>query len=70
MISREDLESFLIRTEMDHQEIGEPLDRGSGPDGCRRPDHPAVVVVLSYSPLVIVFRSRIGTVPEGPITRV
>ena len=25
MISREDLESFLIRTEMDHREIGESM---------------------------------------------
>jgi len=66
MISREDLESFLIRTEMDHREIGEamwlvdPVKDG-------RADHPSVVV--SLSPPLVILRVSIGPVPDGDHAR-
>ena len=66
MISREDLESFLIRTEMDHREIGESMWLVD-PVKDAEEDHPAVVVSLS-APLVI-FRAGIGMVPEGDHAR-
>jgi len=62
MISREDLESFLIRTEMEYEEIGECLWIVDPPGGTATGE-PAVV--LSYSPPLVVFRAKIGTVPEG-----
>jgi hypothetical protein len=66
MISREDLESFLIQTEMDHREIGEAMWLVD-PVRDAEKDHPAVVVNLS-APLVI-FRASIGTAPEGADAR-
>ena len=66
MISREDLESFLIRTEMDHREIGESMwlvDPGMGGEE----NHPAVVV--SLSPPLVIFRASIGVVPKGDHAR-
>ncbi len=62
MISREDLESFLIRTEMDYEEIGECLWIVDPPGGTATGE-PAVV--LSYSPPLVVFRAKVGSVPEG-----
>lgn len=62
MISREDLESFLIRTEMDYEEIGENLWIVDPPGGTATGE-PAVV--LSYSPPLVVFRATVGSVPEG-----
>lgn len=62
MISREDLESFLIRTEMDHREIGDAMWLVD-PVKDAEEDHPAVVV--SLSPPLVIFRIAIGTVPEG-----
>jgi len=66
MISREDLESFLIRTEMDHREIGESMWLVD-PVKDAVDDHPAVVV--SLSPPLVIFRASIGTVPEGDHAR-
>ena len=66
MISREDLESFLIRTEMDHREIGEAMWLVD-PVRDAEEDHPAVVV--SLSPPLVIFRAAIGTVPEGDQAR-
>ncbi|MEK6254549.1 MAG: YbjN domain-containing protein [Gemmatimonadales bacterium] len=66
MISREDLESFLIRTEMDHREIGESMWLVD-PVKDAVDDHPAVVV--SLSPPLVIFRAAIGTVPEGDHAR-
>jgi hypothetical protein len=66
MISREDLESFLIRTEMDHREIGESMWLVD-PVKDAEEDHPAVVV--SLSPPLVIFRASIGTVPEGDHAR-
>ena len=62
MISREDLESFLIRTEMEYEEIGENLWIVDPPGGT---DTGEPAVVLTYSPPLVVFRAKIGTVPEG-----
>lgn len=62
MISREDLESFLIRTEMDHREIGESMWLVD-PVKDAEEDHPAVVV--SLSPPLVIFRVSIGMLPEG-----
>jgi hypothetical protein len=62
MITREDLESFIMRTEMDHREIGESMwlvDPVSGGEG----DHPAVVVNLA--PPLVVMRASIGAAPVG-----
>jgi hypothetical protein len=66
MISREDLESFLIRTEMDHREIGESMWLVD-PVKDAVEDHPAVVV--SLSPPLVIFRAAIGTAPEGDHAR-
>jgi len=66
MISREDLESFLIRTEMDHREIGESMWLVD-PVKDAEEDHPAVVV--SLSPPLVIFRAGIGMVPEGDHAR-
>ncbi len=66
MISREDLESFLIRTEMDHREIGEAMWLVD-PVRDAEEDHPAVVV--SLSPPLVIFRAAIGMVPEGDQAR-
>ena len=66
MISREDLESFLIRTEMDHREIGESMWLVD-PVMDGEEDHP--VVVVSLSPPLVIFRASIGTVPEGDHAR-
>jgi hypothetical protein len=62
MISREDLESFLIRTEMDNREIGESMWLVD-PVKDAEEDHPAVVV--SLSPPLVIFRVSIGMLPEG-----
>jgi hypothetical protein len=66
MISREDLESFLIRTEMDNREIGESMWLVD-PVVDAEEDHPAVVV--SLSPPLVIFRASIGMVPEGDHAR-
>ena len=62
MISREDLESFLIRTEMEYEEIDENLWIVDPPGGAVTGE-PAVV--LSYSPPLVVLRAKIGSVPVG-----
>jgi hypothetical protein len=62
MISREDLESFLIRTEMDHREIGDAMWLVD-PVKDAEEDHPAVVV--SLSPPLVILRASIGMAPEG-----
>jgi hypothetical protein len=57
MISREDFESFMIRMELDFEEIGENLwivdpDRSG-----------SASVVVSYSPPLVVMRSAVRGVP-------
>jgi hypothetical protein len=66
MISREDLESFLIRTELDHREIDECMwlvDPGGGDEGQPPP------VVVSLTPPLLILRASIGTTPEGDEAR-
>ncbi len=61
MVSREGIESFLIQTELDFEEIEEGLwivhparsEEGQGP-----------AVVVSYAPPVVVLRSDIRAVPD------
>lgn len=66
MISREDLESFLIRTEMDHREIGESMWLVD-PVKDAEQDHPAVVV--SLSPPLVILRASLGPLPDGEHAR-
>lgn len=66
MISREDLESFLIRTEMDHREIGDGMWLVD-PVMDSETDQPNVVV--SLSPPLVILRVSIGEVPEGDHAR-
>lgn len=59
MVNREDIESFLIRAEVDFQEIGEGLwlvlarsDAGEQPG-----------IVVNYQPPVVVFRAHMRDLP-------
>ena len=60
MVDREDIESFLIRTEVDFQEIGEglwyvlPMSDEPG-------EHPGIVV--THQPPLVVFRADIRDLP-------
>jgi len=62
MISREDIESYLIRTDLDYEEIGEGMwlvrpedqEESSGP-----------AIVASYLPPVLLLRTVIREVPDG-----
>ena len=62
MISREDIESYLIRAELDYEEIGEGmwLVRPEGEEGGGGP-----AIVASYLPPVLLLRTVIREVPEG-----
>lgn len=57
MISREDFESFMIRMELNYEEIGDNLWI-IDPDLSGRS-----AIVVSYSPPLIVLRSAVGTEP-------
>ena len=59
MISREDIESFLIRSELDSQEIGEGLWLVHSSSGEVEPP-----IAVSYSPPLLVMRSRLMTAPD------
>ena len=60
MVTREDIESFLIRTEVDVREIGEGLwyvlTHFDAPG-----EHPGIVV--TYQPPLVVFRADIRAIP-------
>lgn len=60
MISREDIESFLIRSEMDIEEIGEGLWLIHSSSGEAEPP-----IAVSYSPPLLVMRSRLMEAPDG-----
>ena len=62
MISREDIESYLIRTDLDYEEIGEGMWLVR-PEGADEDAGPAIVA--SYLPPVLLLRTVIRTVPEG-----
>ncbi len=61
MISREDIESYLIRTDLDYEEIGEGmwLVRPEGEEATAGP-----AIVASYLPPVLLLRTVIREVPE------
>lgn len=63
MISREDFESFMIRMELNHEEIGENLWI-IDPDLSGRS-----AVVVSYSPPLIVLRSAVEQAPDTDAER-
>ena len=58
MISREDIESFLIRSDMDSEEIGEGLWLVHSSSGEAEPP-----IAVSHSPPLLVMRSRLMTAP-------
>ena len=66
MISREDLESFLIRTEMEHREIGESMWLVDSVRDAQE-DHPAVVV--SLSPPLVILRVSVRQIPGNAEAR-
>ncbi len=59
MISREDIESFLIRSDLDSQEIEEGLWVLHSTSGEAEPP-----IAVSYSPPLLVMRARLMTAPE------
>jgi len=63
MISREDIESFLIRTEMPHEEIGEEMWLVDPYVGREDADAGGPVVVVSFSPPLVILRSSLGAAP-------
>ena len=58
MISREDTESFLIRSDMDSEEIEQGLWLVHSSSGEAEPP-----IAVSYSPPLLVMRSRLMTAP-------
>ena len=50
MVTREDVESYLLRTGLDHQEISEGMWLVGGPEGAG--------IVVHYSPPLVVFRKN------------
>ena len=63
MIGREDFESFMIRMELNYEEIGENLWI-IDPDVSGRS-----AIVVSYTPPLVVLRSAVGPVPETDAER-
>ena len=63
MIGKEDIESWLIRTELDFEEIedGIWMVRPSGGEEASAPEPP---VMLSYQPPVILMRAGMREVPD------
>lgn len=57
MVTREDVESFLLRTGLESQEVGEGMWLVRGGDG-------AAPLVVHYSPPLLVFRLKVMDVPE------
>ena len=57
MISREDLESYLLRMDADYEEVDEGMWLIKAPD--------AASVVLSYAPPVVLLRMKVMELPEG-----
>lgn len=63
MISREDIESYLIRTEMDFEEIGEGIWLVHL--GSRSAEAAGPHLVVSYSPPVVLIRSPVLKTPDA-----
>lgn len=64
MIGREDIESFLIRTELDFEEIGDAIWLVRPPGSTADQG-----VVVSYAPPLVVLRARVVAVPEDEAAR-
>lgn len=58
MVSREDLESFLIRMDVEHEEVAEGMFVVSPRDGGPK-------VVVHHSPPVLIVRLKVMDLPEG-----
>ena len=58
MVTRDDLESFLLRAELEHEEVGEGIWAVSGPDSNGAP------VIINHSPPLLIFRVKVLDVPE------
>lgn len=58
MLTREDVESYLLRSELEHEEVEEGLwlVRPGGEDGAR--------LVISYSPPLLVLRLKVLEIPS------
>lgn len=63
MISREDFESFMIRMDLDFEEIGESLWIVD-PDRSGRSS-----IVVSYSPPLVILRSAVLPEPDNDVDR-
>lgn len=59
MISREDIESFLIRSELDSEELEQGLWVVHASEGAAEPP-----IAVSYSPPLVVMRTRLMSAPE------
>lgn len=57
MVTRDDVESFLLRMELDHEEVREGM--WLVPSGL-----PGASIVIHHSPPVLVFRLKVMDVPE------
>ena len=55
MVTREDVESYLLRTGLDHQEISEGMWLVGAPEGAG--------IVVHYSPPLVVFRLKVMDLP-------
>ncbi|MBA4158696.1 MAG: hypothetical protein H0X65_14645 [Gemmatimonadetes bacterium] len=59
MVTREDVESYLLRTELDHEEVEEGMWMlRAGPSGAG--------LVVSHTPPVLVFRVKVLDIPADP----
>ena len=61
MVTREDVESFLLRTDLTYEEVGEGMWLARGGDGNGDGEGPGLV--LHYSPPVLVFRLKVMDTP-------
>ena len=59
MVTREDVESFLLRMELEHEEVGEGMWLVKGAEGER-----GAGLVVHHSPPVLVFRLKMIEVPQ------
>jgi hypothetical protein len=57
MVSREDLESYLLRLGVDYEEVDDAMWQ-------LKPEGPGASVVMSYSPPVVLLRLKVMELPE------
>lgn len=57
MVTKEDVESFLLRAELDHEEVGEGMWAVSTGDGGPQ-------MVVNHSPPLLIFRLKVLDVPR------